>query len=56
MRIEVTEPGEDDSVDCHLQQIGMRNLVCRAAEQTALVRTVLTRDPGDSIGQWQVDA
>lgn len=33
MRIELVEPGEDDSIDCHLQQVGMGSLVCRAAQQ-----------------------
>ena len=28
------EPNENDSIDCHLQQIGMGTLTCRAAKQT----------------------
>lgn len=28
------EPSEDDNIDCHLQQIGMGTLICRAARQT----------------------
>ena len=28
------EPSEHDNVDCHLQQIGMGTLICRAARQT----------------------
>jgi hypothetical protein len=27
-------PGEDDLIDCHLQQVGMGTLICRAARQT----------------------
>lgn len=27
-------PSEDDSIDCHLQQVGMGTLLCRAARQT----------------------
>lgn len=27
------EPGEDDRIDCHLQQVGMGSLICRAAVQ-----------------------
>jgi len=30
---EVAEPTEDDSIDCHLQEIGMGILVCRAARR-----------------------
>jgi len=32
--LEITEPNEEDSIDCHLQQIGMGSLICRAAKQT----------------------
>jgi|Deesub1362B_J571_1020462.scaffolds.fasta_scaffold00001_38 hypothetical protein len=28
------EPKENDNIDCHLQQIGMGTLICRAARQT----------------------
>lgn len=28
------EPNENDTIDCHLQQIGMGTLTCRAAKQT----------------------
>jgi hypothetical protein len=28
------EPSENDSIDCHLQQVGMGTLLCRAARQT----------------------
>lgn len=28
------EPHENDSIDCHLQQVGMGTLICRAARQT----------------------
>jgi hypothetical protein len=28
------EPNENDNIDCHLQQIGMGTLICRAARQT----------------------
>jgi hypothetical protein len=31
---QLDEPGENDSIDCHLQQIGMGTLICRAAQQT----------------------
>jgi hypothetical protein len=31
---ELPEPSEDDNTDCHLQQIGMGTLICRAAKQT----------------------
>ncbi len=31
---QILEPGEYDSIDCHLQQVGMGTLVCRAARQT----------------------
>lgn len=34
MRISLIEPDEEDSVDCHLQQIGMGSLICRAAKQS----------------------
>jgi hypothetical protein len=37
--IELVEPGEDDNIDCHLQQIGMGSLVCRAARQTGQKNT-----------------
>jgi len=33
-RINFKEPSEDDNIDCHLQQIGMGSLICRAARQT----------------------
>ncbi len=39
MPIQLTEPGEDDSIDCHLQQIGMGSLICRAAQQTGQKNT-----------------
>lgn len=28
------EPEENDNIDCHLQQVGMGTLICRAAQQT----------------------
>jgi len=31
---EMKEPSEQDSIECHLQQIGMGTLICRAAKQT----------------------
>jgi len=31
---QLLEPGETDSIECHLQQIGMGSLICRAAKQT----------------------
>ena len=31
---EFHEPSEDDNIDCHLQQVGMGSLICRAARQT----------------------
>jgi len=31
---QLLEPSEKDSIDCHLQQIGMGTLLCRAARQT----------------------
>jgi len=34
MRLQLAEPDENDSIDCHLQQIGMGSLICRAAQQT----------------------
>jgi len=34
MPIELIEPTEDDSIDCHLQQVGMGSLICRTAQQT----------------------
>jgi len=34
MANELREPSEDDNIDCHLQQIGMGTLICRAARQT----------------------
>jgi len=37
--IKLVEPGENDSRDCHLQQIGMGSLVCRAAQQTGQKNT-----------------
>ena len=30
---ELREPGEADSIDCHLQQIAMGTLICKAARQ-----------------------
>ncbi|MBM4466527.1 MAG: hypothetical protein FJ014_13395 [Chloroflexi bacterium] len=39
MPIELIEPAEDDSIDCHLQQIGMGSLICRAAQQTGQKNT-----------------
>lgn len=39
MSIELIEPDEDDSIDCHLQQIGMGSLICRAAQQTGQKNT-----------------
>lgn len=34
MPLKLIEPGEDESIDCHLQQVGMGSLLCRAARQT----------------------
>lgn len=34
MSIQLIEPKENDSIDCHLQQVGMGSLICRAARQT----------------------
>ncbi len=31
----MVQPDETDSIECHLQQIGMGTLICRAAKQTA---------------------
>lgn len=31
---ELREPSESDDISCHLQQIGMGSLICRAAKQT----------------------
>jgi len=28
------DPGDDESIECHLQQVGMGTLICRAARQT----------------------
>lgn len=40
MPIELIEPDEDDSIDCHLQQVGMGSLICRAAQQTGHENTM----------------
>lgn len=34
MAEQLKEPGENDNIDCHLQQIGMGTLVCQSARQT----------------------
>lgn len=34
MANEKREPSENDSIECHLQQVGMGTLICRAARQT----------------------
>jgi hypothetical protein len=34
MSHQLQEPKENDNIDCHLQQIGMGTLICRAARQT----------------------
>ena len=34
MSNQVQEPKENDNIDCHLQQVGMGTLICRAARQT----------------------
>lgn len=39
MPIQLIEPDENDSIDCHLQQIGMGSLICRAAQQTGQKNT-----------------
>ena len=39
MLIKLVEPDEDDSIDCHLQQVGMGSLICRAAKQTGQKNT-----------------
>jgi HEPN domain-containing protein len=31
---QLLEPSENDNIECHLQQIGMGSLICRAAKQT----------------------
>lgn len=31
---QLKEPKENDNVECHLQQVGMGTLICRAARQT----------------------
>lgn len=31
---QLPEPKENDNIDCHLQQVGMGSLICRAARQT----------------------
>ncbi len=37
--IELVEPAENDSIGCHLQQVGMGSLICRAARQTGQKNT-----------------
>jgi hypothetical protein len=32
--IDISDPNEEDSIDCHFQQIGIGSLICRAAQQT----------------------
>jgi len=34
MSNQLQEPKENDNIDCHLQQVGMGTLICRAARQT----------------------
>lgn len=34
MSDQLLEPKENDNIDCHLQQVGMGSLLCRAARQT----------------------
>ncbi len=34
MHDKLVEPEENDNLDCHLQQVGMGSLICRAARQT----------------------
>jgi hypothetical protein len=34
MPSQLPEPKENDNIDCHLQQVGMGSLICRAARQT----------------------
>ena len=34
MSNQLIEPKENDSIDCHLQQVGMGSLICRGARQT----------------------
>lgn len=34
MHNKLAEPKENDNIDCHLQQVGMGSLICRAARQT----------------------
>ncbi len=34
MTNKLPEPKENDNIDCHLQQVGMGTLICRAARQT----------------------
>lgn len=34
MPSDFVEPGENDNIECHLQQTGMGTLICRAAKQT----------------------
>jgi len=33
-QLDISEPQEEDDIDCHLQQIGIGSLVCRGAQQT----------------------
>jgi len=33
IKLEIKEPLEEDSIDCHLQQLGMGSLLCRGAQQ-----------------------
>lgn len=42
---EFEEPTEDDNIDCHLQNIGMGTLVCRAARQTGDGKTTIEATP-----------
>lgn len=39
MSNQLQEPKENDNIDCHLQQIGMGTLICRAVRQTGDITT-----------------
>ena len=44
--IKIVEPQESDSTDCHLQQLGMGSLICRAAKQTGQENATNEVTPG----------
>jgi len=50
------EPQDDENIDCHLQQVGMGTLICRAARQTGdnTTNEVSPSIPKDSnISSWK---